>query len=79
MQMALTLDPTTRDHLRRQVDELSHEFRHVLSRDIVEHAFQQSLDGLRDARFADFVPVLAHRFARERLERVARAATARSR
>jgi hypothetical protein len=72
--MALALDPTTRDQLRRQVGELSHEFSDVLSRDIVEHAFEQSLDGLSDARFADFVPVLAHRFARERLGRVARAA-----
>ena len=67
------LDPATRRHLDKQVDDLAQEFSGVFSRETVERFVGESLDGLRSARFADFVPVLVHRFARERLRALGQA------
>jgi arsenate reductase (thioredoxin) len=67
------LDPATRRHLDKQVDDLAQEFTGVFSRETVERFVGESLDGLRGARFADFVPVLVHRFARERLRALGQA------
>jgi arsenate reductase len=61
------LDPVTRAHLERGVEGLVDEFRGILSRETIERYVQESLEGLPAARFSDFVPVLVHRFARERL------------
>jgi arsenate reductase len=66
--MATELTPATRQHLRRQVDDLAHEFEGVFSRETVERLVDESLEQLAGrARFEDFIPVLVHRFARERL------------
>jgi arsenate reductase (thioredoxin) len=67
------LDPATRRHLDKQVDDLAQEFAGVFSRETVERFVRESLDGLRGVRFADFVPVLVHRFARERLRALGQA------
>jgi arsenate reductase len=66
-------DSATRRHLDKQVDDLAQEFTGVFSRETVERFVAESLEGLRGARFADFVPVLVHRFARERLRALGQA------
>jgi arsenate reductase (thioredoxin) len=61
------LDPVTRAHLERGVEGLVDEFRGIFSRETIDRYVQESLEELPAARFTDFVPVLVHRFARERL------------
>jgi protein-tyrosine-phosphatase len=61
------LDPVTRRHLDKAVDALGDEFRGVFSRETIDRYIVESLELLRGARFSDYLPVLAHRFARERL------------
>jgi protein-tyrosine-phosphatase len=62
------LSTATRVHLRRQADDLAHEFEGVFSRETVERYVYESVEQLGgQARFEDFLPVLVHRFARERL------------
>ena len=67
------LDPATQRHVDKQVDDLADEFQGIHSRETVERFVGESLEGLKRARFADFVPVLVHRFARERLRALAQA------
>ena len=61
------LDPVTQHHIRQAADALADEFAGVFSRETIERYIAESLDLLGDARINVFVPVLAHRFARERL------------
>jgi protein-tyrosine-phosphatase len=73
--MALELDLPTRAHLDKQIADLSQEFTGIFSLQTVERYVYESLEQLRpSARFADFIPVLVHRFARERLRALAQAA-----
>ncbi len=65
--MALKLDPVTRGHLARGIEGLVDEFRGIFSRETIVRYVEESLETLPAARFHDFVPVLVHRFARERL------------
>ena len=66
--MTAELSTATRVHLRRQTDDLAHEFEGVFSRETVERYVGESLEQLSGrARFEDFLPVLVYRFARERL------------
>jgi protein-tyrosine-phosphatase len=65
--MPLTLDVATQAHLRKAVDDLAAEFDGIFSRATVQRFVDESLEGLGAARFSDFLPVLAYRFARERL------------
>jgi protein-tyrosine-phosphatase len=65
--MSSELDPITRGHLDRGIESLVDEFRGVFSRQTIERYVFESLESLPAARFRDFVPVLVHRFARERL------------
>jgi arsenate reductase (thioredoxin) len=62
------LDPITRGHLDRGIEGLVDEFRGVFSRQTIERYVIESLESLPAARFRDFIPVLVHRFARERLK-----------
>lgn len=62
------LDPVTQHHIRQAADALADEFAGVFSRETIERYITDSLDLLGDARINVFVPVLAHRFARERLK-----------
>jgi protein-tyrosine-phosphatase len=71
--MALEIDPVTRVHLDRGVEGLVDDFRGVFSPQAIERYVQESLESLPAARFSDFVPVLVHRFARERLKALAQA------
>jgi arsenate reductase (thioredoxin) len=68
------LNETTRLHVEKAVDSLVEEFGDAHSRDTVERVMDDSLRQLvGDAQVDDFVPTLAHRFARERLKALGRA------
>jgi arsenate reductase (thioredoxin) len=71
--MAQTLDPVTQNHVERAADALADEFTGVFSRETIERYIAESLDLLGSARINVFVPVLAHRFARERLRALGQA------
>jgi arsenate reductase len=62
------LDPVTRLHVERAAEALQHEFEGVFSRETIARYIAESVDLLGGARVNDFIPVLAHRFARERLK-----------
>jgi protein-tyrosine-phosphatase len=63
--MSQALDPVTQHHVHQAADRLKAEFAGVFS--------VESLDLLGNSRINVFVPVLAHRFARERLKALAQA------
>jgi protein-tyrosine-phosphatase len=65
--MSETLDPVTLNHLRQTAARLAEEFSGIFSDETIERYLAESLDLLGEARINVFVPVLAHRFARERL------------
>jgi arsenate reductase (thioredoxin) len=67
------LDPVTQHHVRQAADALAGEFAGVFSQETIERYIAESLDLLGDARINVFVPVLAHRFARERLKALGQA------
>jgi arsenate reductase len=68
------LNETTRLHVEKAVDALVEEFRDAHSRETIQHVMDDSLRQLvGDAQVDDFVPTLAHRFARERLKALGRA------
>jgi protein-tyrosine-phosphatase len=50
------LDPATKRHVDKQVDDLAHEFEGVFPRETVERFVDESLAGLSRARLADYVP-----------------------
>jgi arsenate reductase (thioredoxin) len=61
------LDPVTRLHVERAAEALQREFEGIFSRETIARFMAESVDLLGSARVNVFVPVLAHRFARERL------------
>jgi arsenate reductase len=63
----LDVDLITRGHLERGLEHLSDEFAGTFSPETVERYMAESLQGLAGARMQNFVPLLVHRFARERL------------
>jgi hypothetical protein len=65
--VTIKLDTKTKEHVARGVDELVAEFGEITSRQTVEQAVAASLESLPPPKFPDFVPVLVHRYARERL------------
>jgi arsenate reductase len=68
------LSPTARLHVEKAVESLLDEFGDRYSREEVEQIMDDSLRRLvRGAEVEDFVPALAHRFARERLKAIGRA------
>jgi arsenate reductase len=69
--MSDTLDPVTLNHIRKSADSLSDEFAGIFSQETIERYLSESVDLLGGARVNVFVPVLAHRFARERLRALA--------
>jgi arsenate reductase (thioredoxin) len=62
------LDPVTQHHVTQAANALADEFEGIFSKETIERYIAESLDLLGDARINVFVPVLAHRFARERLK-----------
>ena len=63
----LDVDLITRGHLERGLENLYDEFAGTFSAETVERYMVESLEGLSKARMQNFVPLLVHRFARERL------------
>jgi len=63
----LEVDAITRGHLEKGLASLESEFAGVFSRETIERYMAESLDALPGSRLKDFVPLLVHRFARERL------------
>ena len=71
--MAETLDPVTRHHIDQAADRLADEFKGIFSQETIARYMAESTDLLGDAKVNVFVPVLAHRFTRERLKALAQA------
>jgi arsenate reductase len=71
--MSQALDPVTQHHVRQAAEALADEFAGVFSKETIERYITDSVDLLGQARVNVFVPVLAYRFARERLKALAQA------
>ncbi len=65
------MDPTTRAQVERAAEALQREFAGIFSRETIARYIAESSDLLGDSKLNNFVPVLAHRFARERLKALA--------
>jgi arsenate reductase len=71
--MTEMLDPITRAHVEKAAAALQDEFAGTFSRETIARYIAESVDLLGDSRINVFVPVLAHRFARERLRALGQA------
>lgn len=71
--MTEMLDPITRSHVEKAAAALQDEFAGTFSPETIERFIAESVDLLGDSKINVFVPVLAHRFARERLKALAQA------
>jgi arsenate reductase (thioredoxin) len=71
--MSEMLDPVTRNHVDKAADALQDEFAGTFSRETIARFLAESVDLLGDSKINVFVPVLAHRFARERLRALGQA------
>jgi arsenate reductase len=71
--MTEMLDPLTRAHVEKAADALEDEFAGTFSRETIARYIAESVDLLGDSKINVFVPVLAHRFARERLKALGQA------
>ena len=71
--MPQAIDPVTQHHINQAAARLADEFEGVFSRETIARYMEGSQDLLGEARINVFVPVLAHRFARERLKALAQA------
>jgi arsenate reductase len=67
----LDIDLITQGHLKRALASLREDFAGTFSAETIERYLVESLEGLAGARFTNFVPLLTHRFARERLRALA--------
>jgi protein-tyrosine-phosphatase len=71
--MSNILDPVTQHHVHEAAERLKAEFAGIFSVETIERYIGDSLDKLGNSRISIYVPVLAHRFARERLRALAQA------
>jgi arsenate reductase len=71
--MAQALDPVTQRHVDNLARGLVHEFAGIFSEETIHRYISESVDLLGGSRITVYVPVLAHRFARERLKALAQA------
>ena len=71
--MTEMLDPVTRAHVEKAADALQGEFAGTFSRETIARYIAESVDLLGGSKVNVFVPVLAHRFARERLKALGQA------
>lgn len=67
------LDPVTQRHVDNLAKGLVQEFLGIFSAETIHRYISESLDLLGNSRINVFVPVLAHRFARERLKALGQA------
>jgi arsenate reductase len=71
--MTEMLDPVTRQHVEKAAEALQDEFAGTFSRETIARYIAESVELLGGSRVNVFVPVLAHRFARERLRALGQA------
>jgi protein-tyrosine-phosphatase len=71
--MSQILDPVTQRFVDQAASALKDEFAGIFSEETIARYIGDSLDRLGNSRINVFVPVLAHRFARERLRALAQA------
>ena len=71
--MSQMLDPVTQNHVRQAAEALADEFAGIFSQETIARYIAESVDLLGGGKINVFVPVLAHRFARERLKALAQA------
>jgi arsenate reductase (thioredoxin) len=71
--MTEMLDPVTRAHVEKAADALQDEFAGTFSRETIARYIAESVDLLGESKVSVFVPVLAHRFAKERLRALGQA------
>jgi arsenate reductase len=71
--MSETLDPITRHQIEQAAEELHGEFAGIFSTETIARYIEESTDLLSGARISTYVPLLVHRFARERLQALAQA------
>ena len=69
--MSQILDPVTQRFVDQAASALRGEFAGIFSEETIARYIADSLDRLGESRINVFVPVLAHRFARERLRALA--------
>jgi protein-tyrosine-phosphatase len=69
--MTEILDPVTQRFVDQAANSLASEFAGIFSEETIARYIGDSLDRLGGSRINVFVPVLAHRFARERLKALA--------
>jgi len=67
------LDPITRQHVERAAAALEDEFSGIFGPETIARYIAESTDLLAGGNVNAFVPVLAHRFCRERLKALAQA------
>jgi arsenate reductase (thioredoxin) len=71
--MTEILDPVTRRFVDQAANALKNEFAGIFSEETIARCIADSLDQLGNSKINVYVPVLAHRFARERLKALAQA------
>ena len=71
--MTEMLDPVTRAHVEKAAEALQDEFAGTFSQETIARFIAESVDLLGDSKINVYVPVLAHRFARERLRALGQA------
>ena len=71
--MPQAVDPVTQHHINQAADRLAEEFAGVFSQETIARYMTESQDLLGEASISVYVPVLAHRFTRERLKALAQA------
>ncbi len=69
--MSETLDPITRRQIDQAARELHEDFAGTFSTETIARYIEESTDLLSGARISTYVPLLVHRFARERLQALA--------
>jgi protein-tyrosine-phosphatase len=69
--MTEILDPVTRRFVDQAAHALKNEFAGIFSEETIARYIADSLDRLGESKINVYVPVLAHRFARERLKALA--------
>jgi arsenate reductase (thioredoxin) len=67
------LDLITRQHVEKAAEALQDEFAGTFSRETIARFIAESVDLLGGSKINVYVPVLAHRFARERLKALGQA------
>ena len=72
--MKASLDPVMRQQIKRRVDDLCSDFAGQFDRRQIEQVMDDSVEQVAgSARLFDFVPLIAYRFTRERLNAIRRA------